>query len=203
MSAELNLRFLGLMKQAAAGGLVTKEGATAPAANAIDLVETHTVDTVTTDFDGRAKTSVAAGHYYLYGSYKIFDKEITWYVPIQLKAGENRLTLDQNNALPETNARAAVSPEALHPGALSNGWVGKGRTNTATPYFDVMTTELKIKWTHKGAGTFVLQVCDSRPQVIREFRHQGDGEGLETVTVAPGRFYLIPMGDEWTVGVLK
>lgn len=104
-----------------------------------------------------------------------------------------------------TAATTAASMPIVQPGPTfkSMAWNGKGRTRTATELFDVPIPEWHIRWNHKGTGQFVLQVADEKGHVVAEFRHDGDGGGLELVKATPGKFYLIPMGDAWTIATEK
>jgi hypothetical protein len=120
--------------------------------------------------------------------------------------GEAPLTPEPKSYAEEyVAAMSASTPQVLSdagPRFIAQGWVGKGRTNTATPLFDVTMTQFHIHWTHKGKGAFVLQLCDQK-SVVKEFAHQGNGDAIETVTVTPGKYYLVPMGDDWAVSIAK
>jgi hypothetical protein len=60
----------------------------------------HIVQTVTTGFDGKATfEAVAAGTYYLMGMSSTPKGYVIWNLKVELKAGKNSVTLDQNNAV--------------------------------------------------------------------------------------------------------
>lgn len=59
----------------------------------------HTVQSVTTDFNGHATFKpVIPGQYYVSGITQTRGGFVTWNIPIQIAMGENFLTLDHNNA---------------------------------------------------------------------------------------------------------
>ncbi|MDQ3219604.1 MAG: hypothetical protein M3Q26_02505 [Acidobacteriota bacterium] len=59
----------------------------------------HIVQSVTTDFSGKAKfAAVAAGTYYLMGFGSTPRGFVIWNLKVALKAGETPIILDQNNA---------------------------------------------------------------------------------------------------------
>jgi hypothetical protein len=100
--------------------------------------------------------------------------------------------------LPElSKAPAPKAPPA--PTFTSMGWSGKGRTKTATEFFDVPMPQWHVRWNHKGSGSFVLQVCDDKQHVVASMNHDGPGAGVLDVKAPGGKFYLVPMGDEWAV----
>jgi hypothetical protein len=66
---------------------------------AMTALKPHTIETVTTDFSGKATFSpVAAGTYYLMGVSETPNGYVIWNFKVELKAGKNSVTLDQNNA---------------------------------------------------------------------------------------------------------
>jgi hypothetical protein len=66
---------------------------------AIEALKPHIVQSVTTDFSGKAKFApVAAGTYYIMGLGSTPRGFVIWNLKIDLKAGENPVVLDQNNA---------------------------------------------------------------------------------------------------------
>lgn len=68
-------------------------------AEAVRSINAHTKHTVTTDFNGRAQfTDVAPGRYYLFGSATTRRGYAIWSIPVDIRAGSNSVTLDQNNA---------------------------------------------------------------------------------------------------------
>ena len=86
-------------------------------------------------------------------------------------------------------------PSALHT------WTGKGKNKTATEMFSVPWPHWQVRWWHKGGGHFRLQVCDDKQHVLATLDHDGTGDGVEPIDAPPGRFYLIPTGNEWAVSV--
>lgn len=66
---------------------------------AMEAIKPHIVKTVTTDFSGKATIDVVpAGSYYLMGISATPRGFAFWNLPVEIKAGQNSLVLDQNNA---------------------------------------------------------------------------------------------------------
>lgn len=66
---------------------------------ALEALKPHVVQTVTTDFAGKAKFSpVAAGTYYILGVGSTPKGFVIWNLKIDAKSGEVPIILDQNNA---------------------------------------------------------------------------------------------------------
>lgn len=64
-----------------------------------EAIKPHIIETVTTDFGGKAQfSSVAAGTYYLMGVARTPNGMALWNLRVDMKAGQNSVTLDQNNA---------------------------------------------------------------------------------------------------------
>lgn len=62
-------------------------------------ISEHTIKTVTTDFNGRAVfENVQPGSYFLVGIAQTRRGHAIWNVPIEIKAGQNTIILDQHNA---------------------------------------------------------------------------------------------------------
>ncbi len=69
------------------------------AAAAQRAIKAHLVSSVSTDFAGKAQfTDLKPGSYYLAGLSSTRKGFAIWNVPIEVKAGQNSLFLDQNNA---------------------------------------------------------------------------------------------------------
>lgn len=67
---------------------------------ATTALKPHITQTVTTDFGGKATFEpVAAGTYYLMGVSETPKGYVVWNLKVELKAGKNSVTLDQNNAV--------------------------------------------------------------------------------------------------------
>jgi hypothetical protein len=92
---------------------------------------------------------------------------------------------------------------SIAPPFVPKAWTGNGQRKTATEYFDVPVPEWRVHWIHKGNGQFLLQVGDEKGQVVASVQHHGTGDGVLTVKAPPGKFYLIPMGDEWAVSTQR
>lgn len=68
-------------------------------ATAMEALKPHIIQTVTTDFGGKAQfSSLAAGNYYLMGVAHTPKGMAVWNLKVQLNPGQNSVTLDQNNA---------------------------------------------------------------------------------------------------------
>lgn len=62
------------------------------------VIRAHALGNVTTDFTGKAQiNNLARRSVYLYGVYFLSDEVALWNQKMDLKEGENRLTLDNNN----------------------------------------------------------------------------------------------------------
>ena len=62
-------------------------------------IKEHAVQTVTTDFNGRASfENLQPGSYFLFGIAQTRGGHAIWNLPIEIKAGQNSILLDQNNA---------------------------------------------------------------------------------------------------------
>lgn len=69
------------------------------AARAAQAIKSHLVSSVSTDFAGKAQfTDLKPGSYYLAGLSSTRKGFAIWNVPVEVKAGQNSLFLDQNNA---------------------------------------------------------------------------------------------------------
>lgn len=67
--------------------------------SALQAIKPHIVQSVTTDFGGKAKFSpVKSGTYYLIGFSATPRGVVGWNLKVDLKAGDNSVVLDQNNA---------------------------------------------------------------------------------------------------------
>ena len=65
----------------------------------MEAMRPHIVATVTTDFNGKGQFSaVPAGTYYLMGIGQLYKQVVLWNLKVDLNAGQNSVTLDQNNA---------------------------------------------------------------------------------------------------------
>ncbi|MDX6402963.1 MAG: hypothetical protein QOH70_418 [Blastocatellia bacterium] len=68
---------------------------------AITALKPHVLQSVTTDFGGKASfATVAAGMYYLMGVTGTPRTAVIWNLKVDLKPGQISVTLDQNNAAP-------------------------------------------------------------------------------------------------------
>ena len=64
-----------------------------------ESIRKHTIQSVTTDFNGKAQfENIQPGKYFVYGLTETRRGFAIWSVPIEIKAGQNSLLLDQNNA---------------------------------------------------------------------------------------------------------
>lgn len=69
------------------------------AERAQQAIREHTVSSVSTDFSGKAKfTDLKPGNYFISGFTSTRRGFAIWNVPVEVKAGENSIFLDQNNA---------------------------------------------------------------------------------------------------------
>lgn len=69
------------------------------AARAAQAIKSHLVSSVSTDFAGKAQfTDLKPGSYYLAGLTSTRKGFAIWNLPVEVKAGQNSLFLDQNNA---------------------------------------------------------------------------------------------------------
>jgi hypothetical protein len=66
---------------------------------AMEAIKPHILKTVTTDFSGKANFEpVSAGSYYLMGLASTPRGFAFWSMPVEIKAGQTSIVLDQNNA---------------------------------------------------------------------------------------------------------
>lgn len=66
---------------------------------ALEALKPHTVQSITTDFSGKAKfPAVPAGTYYILGIGSTPKGFVIWNLKVDIKAGETSVVLDQNNA---------------------------------------------------------------------------------------------------------
>lgn len=64
-----------------------------------NAIKPHIVATITTDFNGKGQfENVKPGKYYLMGSAGTFEQAIIWNLPIEIKVGEQSVTLDNKNS---------------------------------------------------------------------------------------------------------
>lgn len=64
-----------------------------------EVLKPHVVQTITTDFGGKATfKQIPPGNYYLIGYTKMGENLMVWDVKMDLSPGNNSFTLDQNNA---------------------------------------------------------------------------------------------------------
>jgi hypothetical protein len=64
-------------------------------------LQAYTVGIATTDANGRAQTpTLPAGRYWVLSDTKVGNKRIMWNEPVDLKAGDQSVVLDQSNAMP-------------------------------------------------------------------------------------------------------
>jgi hypothetical protein len=62
-------------------------------------IKQHAVQTVSTDFSGKAQfTDIKPGNYYITGLSGTRGGFAVWNLPVEVKAGQNSVLLDQNNA---------------------------------------------------------------------------------------------------------
>lgn len=67
-------------------------------AKAVDVIKQHTVYTITTDFSGKGEfTQIKSGKYWLAGIGGA-NQIVVWNLPIDIKAGKQSISLDNNNA---------------------------------------------------------------------------------------------------------
>lgn len=67
---------------------------------ATPAIKPHIIQTVTTDFSGKAAFEpLAAGSYFLMGYTETARGYAIWNLPVSLKAGVNSIVIDQNNAV--------------------------------------------------------------------------------------------------------
>jgi hypothetical protein len=91
--ATLALKYVGRELEALRGSNVTTFD------KAMEAVKPHIVATTTTDFGGKGQFSpVAPGTYHLMHVGEIGRSVVLWNLKIDLKPGQNSITLDQNNA---------------------------------------------------------------------------------------------------------
>jgi hypothetical protein len=63
-------------------------------------IETASITSTTTGFDGKATfESVPVGDYHIFGYYKVGKETTYWNVPITVKAGVNKIILDNENSM--------------------------------------------------------------------------------------------------------
>jgi hypothetical protein len=64
-----------------------------------EAIKQHTVQAVTTDFNGKAQfENLPPAKYFVYGITETRRGFAVWSVPVEIKAGQNSVVLDQNNA---------------------------------------------------------------------------------------------------------
>lgn len=64
-----------------------------------EVIKSHIVSTITTDFSGKGEFSeVKTGSYFLMGVTRIGKQTVVWNMPFDLKAGKQSVVLDNNNA---------------------------------------------------------------------------------------------------------
>jgi hypothetical protein len=64
-----------------------------------EAMKPHLIQTVMTDFSGKAQFApVTPGTYFVVGHYKPDRDSAAWSVKVELKSGQNSVTLDNNNA---------------------------------------------------------------------------------------------------------
>jgi hypothetical protein len=57
-----------------------------------------TIASETTGFDGKTTfTNIPTGDYYLFGTYRLNNSSTYWNLPVSIKAGANKIILDNNN----------------------------------------------------------------------------------------------------------
>lgn len=65
----------------------------------LPAVKLHSIYTATTDFQGKTQFSnLKSGNYYVYGFTKVGKSTVLWNLNTLIKAGQNSVTLDNNNA---------------------------------------------------------------------------------------------------------
>lgn len=64
-----------------------------------DFIKSHTITTITTDFDGKASAKLPPGDYFVFGTFGLAAETVLWNVPVHALAGANSLILDHNNAV--------------------------------------------------------------------------------------------------------
>ena len=82
-------------------------------------------------------------------------------------------------------------------------WTGRGDSQTDS--FNIESTQWRIKWETKGAGSFHLVVhsaVSGRP-LQEAVDHRGDGRGIAYVTEDPRLYHLVidSSGIDWSVKV--
>ena len=78
---------------------VTMSGLDDFATRASEAIKSHVIQTVVTDFTGKAAFSpVKPGTYYIVGTIRPPNSHVTWNVETDLKPGESKVILDPNNA---------------------------------------------------------------------------------------------------------
>ncbi len=66
---------------------------------ATESIASHTKQTVMTDFNGKAQfTDIAPGRYFIFGTSNTRKGYAIWSLAVDIKAGQNSIILDQNNA---------------------------------------------------------------------------------------------------------
>jgi hypothetical protein len=64
-------------------------------------LQAYSVGYIKTDANGRAQTpTLPAGRYWVLSDAKVGNKRMMWHELVDLKAGNQSLTLDQRNAMP-------------------------------------------------------------------------------------------------------
>ena len=66
----------------------------------IRALQAFSVGYVTTDANGHAQTPLPAGRYWVLSDAKVGGKRMMWHELVDVKAGNQSLTLDQRNAMP-------------------------------------------------------------------------------------------------------
>ena len=69
------------------------------AQRAREAIQPHIIQSVSTDFSGKAQfTDIKPGNYYLFGLSSTRKGFAIWNTPVEVKPGQNTIFLDQNNA---------------------------------------------------------------------------------------------------------
>jgi hypothetical protein len=85
---------------AGAYGISSKYSNNPNASRANELIKKHSIQSVTTDFGGKAKFNpVPQGKYYLFGISSTPKGFAIWDMKVDLNSAETSVTLDQNNAV--------------------------------------------------------------------------------------------------------